>query len=260
MLERFRLAKAPEIAALEKLAAADKMPLPLSSTRPPFIESLKARSSPLAVIAEYKRASPSEGDINLGLTPEEAAAAYAKAGAGAMSVLTESEYFKGDIAYLGRMVAPGLPLLRKDFIFHPLQVDASAATPASAVLIIVRLLSDASLRDLLRRCENFALTPVVEVFNEQDLKRARDAGARVIQVNSRDLESMRVDPAVFPRLAAGKSSGEFWISASGIRERGDLVAATALGFDAALVGTALMRSASPGAALAALLGKDLPHA
>ncbi|MCL1915305.1 MAG: indole-3-glycerol-phosphate synthase [Desulfovibrionaceae bacterium] len=260
MLERFRRAKAPEIASLEKLAAAGKMPPPLSDPRPPFIESLTARSSPLAVIAEYKRASPSEGDINTGLTPEEAAAAYAEGGAGAISVLTESEHFKGNIAYLERMTTPGLPLLRKDFIFHPLQVDESAATPASAVLLIVRLLNDASLRALLRRCENFALAPVVEVFDEQDLKRAKDAGARIIQVNNRDLESMRVDAAVSLRLAAGKGPGEFWISASGVRERGDLMKAAALGFDAALVGTALMRSASPGAALVALLGKDLPHA
>jgi indole-3-glycerol phosphate synthase len=254
VLERFRRAKAAEISALEELAARGAMPPPLPGPRPPFVATLQARSAPtLAVIAEYKRASPSEGDINLGVTPEETAAAYAKAGAGALSVLTESEYFKGDISYLERMAGPGLPLLRKDFLFHPLQVEHSAATPASAILLIARMLSDEVLGELLRRALDFGLTPVTEVFNEQDLRRARAAGASVIQVNKRDLETLRVDAGLSLRLVAEKGAGEFWITASGIRGHGDLLAAAASGFDAALIGTALMRGGNPGTALAAML-------
>jgi indole-3-glycerol phosphate synthase len=207
----------------------------------------------LAVIAEYKRASPSQGDINPGASPEEVAAAYAEAGAGALSVLTESEYFKGDISFLARMTGPGLPLLRKDFLFHPLQVEHSAATPASAVLLIARMLSGDSLRELVRRSTELGLTPVTEVFDAQELKRARAAGASVIQVNNRDLDTLRVDASLSHRLVAGKEAGEFWITASGMREHGDLLAAAASGFDAALIGTSLMRSGKPGEALAAML-------
>jgi indole-3-glycerol phosphate synthase len=151
------------------------------------------------------------------------------------------------------MTGPGLPLLRKDFIFHPLQVEHSAATPASAVLLIARMLTDDALKGLARRCAEFGLTPVTEVFDAQDLKRARAAGAAVIQVNNRDLDTLRVDAKLSRRLVAGKDGGEFWITASGIRAHGDLVAAAAMGFDAALIGTSLMRGGKPGEALAALL-------
>jgi len=230
------------------------MPPPLKESRPVFVAALTARRSAiLPVIAEYKRASPSEGDINLIVTPEEIAAAYAQAGAGALSVLTESRYFKGDISYLARMAEPGLPLLRKDFIFHPLQVEHSAATQASAVLLIARMLTDTALKELVRRCADLGLTPVTEVFDEQDLRRARTAGASVIQVNNRDLKTLRVDAALSRRLIADKDSGEFWITASGIRDHDDLLTAAAVGFDAALVGTSLMRSGNPGEALAELL-------
>ena len=254
MLERFRHAKSAEIADLEDLAARSAMPPPLPGPRPAFVETLKARrSSPLAIIAEYKRASPSEGDINPDATPEEVAAAYAEAGAGALSVLTEREFFKGDISFLDRMAGPGLPLLRKDFLFHPLQVEHSAATPASAVLLIVRMLTDAVLRELARRCADFGLTPVTEVFNKQDLRRARAAGASVIQINNRDLETLLVDMDLSRRLAADKRNGEFWITASGIHGHDDLITAAALGFDAALIGSSLMRCGNPGKALAILL-------
>ena len=239
------------------MAARGALPPPLPGRKPPFVQTLKAlRSSPLAVIAEYKRASPSEGDINLSSTPEEAAAAYARAGAAALSVLTESEYFKGDISHLARMTGPGLPLLRKDFIFHPLQAAQSAATPASAVLLIARMLTDDVLRDLLRLCMRLDLTPVVEVFDASDLRRAKAAGASVIQVNNRDLQALRVDTTISRRLIAAREDEEFWITASGMRSRGDLLAAAEAGFDAALIGTALMRGGNPEAALSALLQSE----
>jgi indole-3-glycerol phosphate synthase len=253
VLEHFRRAKAAEIAALKALAAKNTLPPPRRGPRPDFVATLRAHAEPVAIIAEFKRSSPSGGDINLAATPEATAAAYARAGAGAISVLTENAYFKGDIVYLARMTAPGLPLLRKDFIFHSLQVDHSAATPASAVLLIARMLEDKTLRELVARCVERGLTPVTEGFNAEDLKRARTAGAFVIQVNNRDLDNLRVDAGLSRRLVADKAEGEFWITASGIRRHRDLTEAAASGFDAALVGTALMRHADPGAALAKLL-------
>lgn len=252
MLERFRKAKAVEIAALGELAAAGLMPRPLTVPRSCFTAALRAKA-PLAVIAEYKRASPSKGDINLGVTPEEVAASYAKAGAAALSVLTEETYFKGGMAYLDRMASAGLPMLRKDFILHPLQVEQTAASPASALLLIVRMLDTAMLRALILRSRELGLEAVVEVFDGQDLSRARDAGASIIQVNNRDLDTLTVDLAASRALIAQKRSEEFWITASGIATHEELASLLSLGFDAALVGGSLMGGQNPGAALAALL-------
>jgi len=156
------------------------------------------------------------------------------------------------------MAGPGLPLLRKDFILHPLQVDQTAATPASAMLIIVRMLDDPMLRAVLSRCRDVGLEAVVEVCDEDDLRRARAADASIIQVNNRDLAGMRVDLGVSRRLAAGRRSGEFWITASGISCREELTGLLQLGFDAALVGSALMGGDDPGQALALLLREESP--
>lgn len=252
MLERFRKAKAAEAAALEKLLAAGRMPAPCALPRPSFTGSLKtAGRAPL--IAEYKRASPSRGELNMRTSPEEAAAAYAEAGAGAMSVLTEETYFKGDLSFLERAAGPGLPLLRKDFIIHPLQVDQTAGTPASAMLLIVRMLDEPGLRGLLERSRSFGLEAVVEVFDTADLSVARKAGAEIIQVNNRDLDRLMVDLKVSERLIRKKHGGEFWISASGIDTPEQLESLLASGFDAALVGSSLMRGGDPGQALRALL-------
>lgn len=135
MLEKFRKAKSAEVTALQELAGQGRLPRPHGRTRPGFRASLeKAGKRP--VIAEYKRASPSKGNINLDLTPEQAALAYTGAGAGALSVLTEETWFKGSLSFLERMAGPGLPLLRKDFVIHPLQMVQTAASPASAMLVI----------------------------------------------------------------------------------------------------------------------------
>ena len=252
MLERFYRAKQPEIEFLRQLAQKGELPQPFTGHRPSFLQALALRRP--AVIAEYKRASPSRGSINLGLEPEEAAAQYAAAGAACLSVLTESEYFKGDLGFLQRMTGPGLPLLRKDFIFTAGQVTATAATPASALLLIVRMLDADTLKSLIALSADFGIVPVVEIFDEADLLRARAAGATVIQVNNRDLDTLRVDCQTSVDLVAGRKAGEVWISASGIGSAGQLASLLGCGFDAALVGSSLMGSAdSPGAALQRLL-------
>lgn len=257
-LQRFRTAKAGEIARLTALAEAGRLPAPFGGQRPSFREALRTRPDGLpAVIAEYKRASPSAGDIAPDLLPEDVAAQYAANGAACLSVLTEEQYFRGDLAFLARMAR--LPLLRKDFLFHPLQVAETAATPASALLLIVRLTPDvALLRRLREEAEAFGLDAVVEVFDAADLALARAAGSRIIQVNARDLESFAVDRTACLRLAdafrhdpAGRE--ERWIAASGLDRQEHLGAAADAGFDAVLLGTALMRGGRPGEALRALL-------
>lgn len=255
MLEKFRAAKLAEIAHLTALEAAENLPLPYQGARPSFSDALLA-GAPIAVIAEYKRASPSAGDINLGLTPKDVAAMYAASGAAAMSVLTEEIYFKGSLDYLEAMSGPGLPLLRKDFLLHPLQVAATAATKASALLLIVRMLSDATLAEMLRHTYDAGLEAVVEVFDETDLARAEAADAHIVQVNSRDLNTLTTDLAVAERLAKRKHPGRIWIAASGIKTRADVLHMADLGFDAVLVGTSLMAGDNPGAALARLTGKE----
>lgn len=255
MLDRFRKAKAGEINKLLAIKASGNLPVPYTGKRPPFAASLKS-SGKTPLIAEYKRASPSRGDLNLQTSPEEAAAAYAAAGAGAISVLTEEEYFKGELAFLERAARAGLPLLRKDFIFHHLQVEQTAATPASALLLIVRMLDEPGLKELLKQSRSFGLEAVVEIFDKADLALARSAGAEIIQVNNRDLDSLEVDLAVSERLAGQKQVGEFWITASGIENPEQLARLLALGFDAALVGSSLMQESDPGQALRALLGRQ----
>lgn len=255
MLEKFRGAKQAEIAHLKALETAQQLPLPFSGQRPSFSDALLAHR-PIAVIAEYKRASPSRGDINLDVPPADIAAMYAGAGAAAISVLTEETYFKGSLDFLAAMRPAGLPLLRKDFLLHPLQVVATAATPASALLLIVRLVPDDVLADMLRLTYDAGLEAVVEIFDEADLSRAEAAGARIIQVNNRDLDTLKTDLAVAERLSRHKRPGRIWIAASGIASRADVLHMADLGYDAVLVGTSLMSQDDPGAALARLTGRD----
>lgn len=255
MLEKFRVAKQSEIDELRQLAQKGALPAPYEGFRPSFHQALlqKAKSRGLAVISEYKRASPSKGDINLKLGPEDVGKAYARGGAAALSVLTESVYFKGELDYLSRLQPLGLPLLRKDFIFDELQVTATAATPASAMLLIVRMLEEAHLKALLEQATQAGLDSVVEIFDEADLDKARAVGARIIQVNNRDLDTLTTDMETSARLIASKQVGELWISASGISHPPELARVRELGYEAALIGSSLMANDDPGEALNALI-------
>lgn len=258
LLERFKSAKQAEIQALRQLEYIDMLPLPLRCARPSFSKAIAAPRRCPHIIAEFKRASPSRGDILLDMAPEEAARQYANAGASCLSVLTEESCFKGTLGYLRRMTEPGLPLLRKDFIFDPLQVAATAATPASALLLIVRLTPDAQLlRSLREQAEKYGLDAVVEVFDKADLETARTSGARIIQVNARNLDTLQVDRASCLRLADHHhrpGDGELWIAASGISSSAHLRQISDSGYQAALIGTGLMHGGIPGEALKALLG------
>lgn len=265
LLERFRKAKEAEVEALRALEAQDALPAAYEGQRPDFAAALTLRAPgcPLAVVAEYKRASPSRGVICENLDVEDVARQYAAAGANAVSVLTEEAFFRGRLEYLARAANPALyngprvPLLRKDFIFDPLQVRATAATPASALLLIVRLTPDAAtLRALREQAEGYGIQAVVEIFDAEDLRLARESGARIIQVNARDLESLAVDRDACLKLirACPPASGELWIAASGMSSADHLRAAASAGYHAALVGSALMEGGAPGEALAALLG------
>jgi indole-3-glycerol phosphate synthase len=255
MLDRFSRAKVEEISRLEEQKRAGTFPGPWPGRRPSLEQALRERG-PAAVIAEYKRASPSMGEINLELGPLEVARAYKDGGASALSVLTEERFFKGSIDFLFAMEHIGLPMLRKDFILDPLQVEQTAATPASALLLIVRMFPDpARMAELFGLATGLGLESVFEIFSEQELDLARQTGARLIQVNNRDLSSLKVDLTLSERLIAGRRKGEVWITASGISTPEQVERFRQLEFDGLLVGTSLMGSSDPGKCLQSLIGR-----
>ena len=264
MLTRFIQAQQAEVARLAALEKATLFPAPFAGSRPSLAAHL-VRKKPIALIAEYKRASPSLGDINLVATPEQVAAAYAGAGAAAISVLTEKAHFKGDIAFIERMFFSGLPLLRKDFLIHPLQVRETAAGPAAALLLIARILDEENFVRMLRAVAENGLETVLEVFDAPDLDKTRRALAKcplpsvIIQVNNRDLQSLRVSEAPSRQLIRYKKDKEIWISASGITSQAQVEERSRLGYDAVLVGSYLMGQDAPDAALATLNRRGGDH-
>jgi indole-3-glycerol phosphate synthase len=262
--ERFYAAKAGEIAFLRAAAEQGGLPEIFAGTRPDFAKALRTPSSgvPLSIVAEYKRASPSLGLVCDSVSVEDAALQYAQCGARAVSILTEEIHFQGTMDFLAQAaqtlfaLAEPLPLLRKDFIFDPLQVRATAASPASALLLVVKMTPDAGvLRQLREDAEKFGMQAVVEAFDAGDVRLAKESGARIIQVNARNLDTLEVDRAACCRLAESfpPENGELWVAASGISRPEHLAQAAAAGFHAALVGSALMARGQPGLALRALL-------
>lgn len=251
-LQRFIDAKQEELAALRRA-----MPEPLTLSRADFAATLSAPPQPgrpLHVVAEFKRSSPSAGVINDRLAVADVAQQYAAGGASCMSVLTETKFFTGHLRDLAAAAPAGLPLLRKDFIFSELQVRQTYATPAAALLLIVALTPDAALlRGLRELAEEQGIHAVVEVFTERELELARESGARIIQVNARNLETFRTDREAGLKLAALRAPGEVWIAASAMSERVHLEAAAQAGYHAALVGTALMQGNAPAVNLQRLL-------
>lgn len=264
MLEKFYAAKQSEIAMLrhdaEQGVLSVALPTPQASVRPSFHKALQNKRNIPHLIAEFKRASPSQGDIAMHLDPAEVAADYAKGGASCISVLTEESFFKGHIDYIKAVQNCTLPILRKDFIFDPLQIFQTAATPASALLLIVALTPDVKLlRQLREQAEAFSLDAVIEIFTHEELLMARESGARIIQINARDLNTLQTDRkacltfAQQYRQCKQAGANELWIAASGIETHTHLLEAHELGFDAVLVGTHLMRGGQPLEAVKKLL-------
>ena len=212
-----------------------------------------ARDS-LNVIAEIKKASPSRGLLRADLDAASLAAQFERAGAAALSVLTEEEFFQGSLKNLrDARKAVKIPTLRKDFLFDPWQIWEARATDADSFLLIVAILSDALLRDLIALGRELGMEPLVEVHTAEELSRALDAGARILGVNNRDLRTFEVRVDTSLELVERIPDDCIAVSESGLRSHGDLVRLHAAGFDAFLIGEHLMQSPDPAAALAALL-------
>lgn len=207
------------------------------------------------IIAEIKRASPSEGDIRPGLDVGAVAREYAAAGAAAVSVLCEPHRFKGSRADLA--AAAGVvkvPLLCKDFVGGRYPIAAARVAGASAVLLIAAVLEDRELRELREYAESVGLEALVEAHTAEEVKRAVGCGARVVGVNCRDLRTFSTDPGITAGLLGEIPAGCTRIAESGIRGAADVARLRAAGADGFLVGTALMKAQKPGEKLKELIG------
>jgi len=208
----------------------------------------------LNVIAELKPASPSSGIIRDPFDAPELAKSLEAAGAAALSVLTEGEFFRGSLKNL-REARKGvaLPALRKDFIFDPWQVWETRANDADSFLLIVAVLSDSLLRDLLALGRELAMEPLIEVHTRTELDRALTAEARIIGVNNRDLKTLAVRMETSFELIEHIPDHCLAVAESGLRTHADLQELRTVGFDAFLIGEHLMLAPDPAAALFQLL-------
>lgn len=212
--------------------------------------------SPIRLIAEVKKASPSKGVIRADFDPVAIARTYAAHGASCLSVLTDEQYFQGHLDYLRAVkAAVELPILRKDFILDPYQVFEARAAGADAVLLIAECLDDCGLRSLHRLIVDLGMTPLVELYEPTNLPRVLEAGASLVGVNNRNLHTFEVDLEHSIRLHEQVPRECVFVSESGIRGRADVERLQSAGVDAILVGESLMRQPDIGAAVDSLLGR-----
>jgi len=233
-----------------------------------FVQTLESEPQRLNIIAEFKRRSPSAGIIPSDLSATEVARCYERGGACAISVLTDEEYFGGSIVDLSAVrVSTSLPILRKDFIIDPIQLYEAAIAGADAVLLIVAAMDDRLLRELHELAEDqLGLDALVEVHTLDELRRALNAGAKMIGVNNRNLQTFQVSLETSERLIAEAPRDRIMISESGLKNAKSLRHLQALGFRGFLIGEALMRAGDPEAALRDLIAaterdtaNDNPH-
>jgi indole-3-glycerol phosphate synthase len=220
------------ISALKERIARRRAPLD-------FASALKGEG--IRLIAEVKRASPSRGVLCPDFDPVALAKTYAQGGAAAISILTETNYFQGNLDHLALVrKTVNIPLLRKDFIFDPYQVYESRAYGADALLLIVAILSQEQLAELLALSHSLGLSSLVEVHNESEVERALGSGAKIIGINNRDLNTFQVDINTTRRLRPLIPQDRIVVSESGINSREDIEKLKAWGVNAVLVGEALV--------------------
>jgi len=241
-----------------------KAALPLAELRARLADAPAVRDffTPLAVggpiklIAEVKKASPSQGLIRADFDPVAIARTYEAHGASCLSVLTDEQYFQGRLEYLRQIrQAVGIPVLRKDFILDTYQLLEARIAGADAVLLIAECLDDCNLRKLHNETIDLGMTPLVEFYEPANLDRVVAAGAQLIGVNNRDLRSFAVDLGHVIRLREQVPLDAVLVGESGIHTRDDVLRLQEAGVDAMLVGESLMRQADIGAAVDRLLGR-----
>ncbi|MGE6486816.1 indole-3-glycerol phosphate synthase TrpC [Paenisporosarcina sp. NPDC076898] len=243
ILEQILEVKKLEVAGLLKQQDLSEF-TKTTSNQPSLFESLY-NTQHLQVISEIKRASPSKGLINGNVNPVQQALAYEKAGAAAISVLTDQQFFKGSMDDLQAVSsAVNLPVLCKDFIIHPLQIDQAKRAGASVILLIVAALEQPLLQELFDYASRLNLEVLVEVHDVDELQRALAIDAKMIGVNNRNLKTFEVDLANTVQIAAHFPFHEqrVLISESGIADVSDAISVAQVGAHAVLVGETLMRT------------------
>jgi indole-3-glycerol phosphate synthase len=250
--------KRQEIAARVRPVSNDELvKLNASLPKPPsFLSALRRKDGRLAVISEIKRRSPSAGDIVAGASALEQARRYRAATADALSILTDEKYFGGALKDLEQVTAEfrangtPIPCLRKDFMVHPVQIAEARMAGASAILIIVRALSDAEITTLFGATVAAGLDALFEIHNDAELERALRHGAKIIGVNNRDLAIFKTDLGLSERLLPKFPRDVVAVSESGIFTAADAARVRAAGAHAVLVGEALMKAPDPAALVA----------
>ncbi|HKJ01602.1 MAG TPA: indole-3-glycerol phosphate synthase TrpC [Longimicrobiales bacterium] len=233
--------------ALERSAAA--------APPPRDFRSALAGGDAVSLVAECKRRSPGAGAIRPGLDPVALTLGYQRAGASALSVLTDVQYFGGSLADLEAVrAAVDIPVLRKDFTVDPLHVVEARGAGADAVLLIVRILDDARLRELLGLAADLGMGALVEAHDAAEVRRALEAGADIVGINNRDLATFTTDLETTLRLLDQVPPGVVVVSESGIRHEADVARLGLAGVDAVLVGETLLRADDPAAAAGLMSG------
>ena len=208
----------------------------------------------IAIIAELKKASPSKGLIRSDFQPSELATDLERAGAAALSVLTDEEFFQGSLDYLRQASAcSSLPCLRKDFIVDEFQIVEARANCADAILLIAAALDYKELVSLARSAREHGLDVLCEAHDEEELRRALDAGCDLVGINSRNLQTFAVDLQTAFHLAEKIPAPCLRVAESGIQSGADLARLRSAGYQAFLIGESLMKAERPGEALATLM-------
>ena len=253
ILENKRL----EVAARKKLVPLRELEERIAMNRKPRDFRSALRQDGISLIAEIKRASPSKGDILPGVDAVEIAALYEQTGARAISVLTDEKFFKGkldDLTNVHRHVH--IPCLRKEFIVDEYQIHEARAAEADAILLIVRCLSDEELKDFSKIAKTLGMEVLVETHTAHEIERALNAGAHIIGINNRDLDTLEVDVNRSLELKKLVPGGNILVSESGIYTRSQVQKLEDGGVDAILVGESLLTSNDIRAKIQELLGHD----
>jgi indole-3-glycerol phosphate synthase len=254
-LDKIVAEKLDELEQRQKMVPLSELEAAIRERPSPLDLAAALRGDKLRLIAEVKRASPSRGVLRADLDPVKLASTYAQCGAAAISVLTESRYFRGSQEDLEavRRALPDIPLLRKDFILKPYQLFESRALGADAVLLIVATLDNTGLEELLSLSHNLGMQCLVEVHNENELKRALASDVKIIGINNRNLDTMSVDINVTRRLRPLIPPERIVVSESGIKGRGDVQKLREWGINAVLIGEALVTASDVAAKIKELL-------
>jgi len=220
-----------------------------------FQKALKRDVSGIRIIAEIKKASPSRGLLRPNFDPVEIASVYEKKDVDAISVITEEDFFQGDLAFLREVKnTASRPVLRKDFIFDEYQIYEARANTADALLLIAAALELKQAEEYLRLSEDLGMSVLFEIHDLGELEMALTAGAAVIGINNRDLKTLRIDLGTSLRIKKEIPEGKIVVSESGIRTREDVVRIESAGLDAMLIGTCLMESEDIGLKIDQLRG------